>query len=150
MVLIDTITLYAWLQIASTNAVATHAQTAQAGVRKRSLTRARRPAPGGPPSRANANSIREFEVTDDSPQNHIAPITIHTIAPPSRPPSARSTTYMNALGDDAAAGRSRIASVIAVSMKNPTTPETSTELTIPRGAASCAPTVSSAACAESS
>ena len=36
--------------------------------------------------------MRELAVTDDRPQNHMAPITIHTSAAPSRPPSAVRTT----------------------------------------------------------
>ena len=51
-------------------------------------------AAGVPPSRAKAKSMREFEVTDDSPQNHMAPSTSHTSARPATPPSS---TAMNGL-----------------------------------------------------
>src|SRR5438094_6381264 len=102
MVLIETITLYAFDQSASTNAIATHTHTDHAGVLNRSLTDARSRAPGGPPSRAKANSMREFDVTDDSPQNHIAPITIHRSTSASRPPIDVVSTYTNALDEVAA------------------------------------------------
>src|SRR5581483_2261590 len=149
MVLIETITLYARLQTASAKAIATQAQTAYVGVRKRSLTVASSAEPGVPPSRANANSMREFDVTVDNPQNHMAPITIHTITPPSRAPSAPTITLVKPASPVARAG-SPTASVIASSITNPATPDTITEFTIPRGAASRAPTVSSEACADAS
>ena len=80
----------------------------------------------------------------------MAPITIHTSAAPSRPPSAVRTTKTNGFACFAAVSRSPMASVITMSITKPTTPETQTALTIPRGAASCAPLVSSATCAEAS
>src|SRR5262249_38401578 len=62
-------------------------QTAQCGLENRGDTRAKYREQGNPPSRAKANSIREFEVSEDKPQNHIAPITIQTRAPPSLSPN---------------------------------------------------------------
>ena len=92
-------------------------------------TRASHDDTGAPPSRAKANSMREFDVTDDSPQNHMAPITIHTSAPPSRAPSAV------AHDDDERVGRAwpsrrgrRSPASSTSSITNPTTPETQTAL----------------------
>src|SRR3954470_17797856 len=99
--------------MASRKAITTHVQTAQAGVAKRGLTRLRSWAPGGPPSRAKANSIRELEVTDDSPQNHMAPTTIQLKASARRPPRAVCSTYKKGLAALAVAGRSPIDSVMA-------------------------------------
>ena len=66
------------------SAIAAETQMATAGLLKRGSTLAIRFENGRPPSRAKAKSIRELDVTDDSPQNHTAPIATHTSAPPSR------------------------------------------------------------------
>ena len=99
---------------------------------------------------AKSSTSDEFDVSDDRPQNHMAPITTHTSTVPQRLPSAVTRMCTKGLVAAAAAGRSWIARVMAISMANPATPDTSTEFTIAFGAASCAPTVSSATCADAS
>src|SRR4051812_4121258 len=115
-----TMTAYASDQSATAKAATVDVQIATWGLLYFAETLATNDDAGSPPSRANANSMREFEVTDESPQNHIAPITTHTKAPPSRAPSAVSSTKMNGLSAAAAAGRSTMATVMARSMHQPT------------------------------
>src|SRR5207247_5387290 len=105
--------------MARRNEITTQVHTAQAGVAKRGLTCLKSREPGGPPSRAKANNIREFEVTDDNPQNHMAPITIQPSASAIRPPSAVESTYKNGFSAAAVFGRSPMARVIAISMIQP-------------------------------
>src|SRR5687768_16657649 len=129
--------------MATPKAAATDTQMATCGLRKRGDTRARCAEPGSPPSRAKAKSIRELDVTEDSPQNHMAPMAIHTSAPPSAGPSDSRSTYRKGLGAAAAAGRSVIASVTATSSAYPTTALTATDRKMPQGALRVGFTVSS-------
>src|SRR5687768_13785958 len=125
---------YAPLHTATANAATTDTHTATCGLWKRGDTRASHPDAGIPPSRANANSMRELEVTEASPQNHIAPMASHTSAPPSRAPSASRSTYRNGLGAAAAAGRSWMATVTPHKSSQPATALTATDSTMPQGA----------------
>src|SRR5262245_55482059 len=95
-----TIAEYALAHSATPNAATTDTQIATCGLLKRGDTRATAAEAGKPPSRANAKSMRELDVIDDKPQNHIAPSTTHRIALPSHSPSAVRRTKMNGLGAD--------------------------------------------------
>src|SRR5262249_25276860 len=86
------ITVYASAQSPTASAAVADVHTATCGLWKRGDTCATNRDPGSPPSRANANSMRELDVTDDRPQNHIAPMTTHRPAAPRRSPSAPSST----------------------------------------------------------
>src|SRR6266702_4429138 len=71
---------------ASTKAPATASQTAFVGVLVRGLTLYQSVDPGSARSRENANSIREFAVTLDMPQNSWATIAMSSSSlPPVRP-----------------------------------------------------------------
>src|SRR3954470_10980509 len=129
-----TIAEYASDQSATASAIAAEIQTATKGLRNRGETAASLAAKGSPPSRANAKSMRELEVTLDSPQNHIAAMATRTRALPSCAPSAPRRTKMNGLSAAIAAGRSPMLSVTASSMAYPARPLTSTASTIPQGA----------------
>ena len=71
--------------------------------------------------------MREFEVIEDNPQNHIATMATQTSAPPAALPSAVRRMKMNGFSAAAAARRSPIASVTARSKIHPTTPLTATD-----------------------
>src|SRR5258708_31834372 len=122
-----TIAEYASAQSATASAAAALVQTATWGLRKRGETLESALENGSPPSRAKAKSIREFEVTLERPQNHIAAMAMQTSALPSRAPSALLSTKMNGLSAAAAAFRSPIESVTASSSAQPATPLTATE-----------------------
>src|ERR687885_718130 len=92
-----TIAEYASAQSATISAMVAEVQTAKCGLRKRGDTEARRRANGRPPSRAKAKSMREFDVTLESPQNHIAAIATQTSALPRRGPRAPRRTKMKGL-----------------------------------------------------
>src|SRR2546423_14797942 len=92
-------------QGATANAAAAEIHTATCGERYRGETAATCREKGRPPSRAKANSMREFEVTEESPQNHIATMATQTSAPPARVPRAARSTWMNGVSAAAAAGR---------------------------------------------
>ena len=75
-----------------------------------------------------------MEVTEESPQNHIARTATQTRAPPRRVPRALRRTWMNGFSAAAAAPRSPMASVTARSSAHPATPLTATERKMPHGA----------------
>src|SRR5215217_6033471 len=104
---------YASAHSATTPEPATDTQTATAGLRKRGDTWASHFDAGRPLSRAKANSMRELDVTEDRPQNHMAPMATHTSAPPSAGPRACVSTYRNGLAAAAVVGKSWMASVTA-------------------------------------
>ena len=60
--------------------------------------------------------MREFDVTDDSPQNHIAPMTIQISVRPSADGSAWVRIWMKGLALSAVVRRSGMASVTARSI----------------------------------
>src|SRR5262245_35138414 len=126
-------------------------QIATGGVRNRGETCRTARENGSPPSRANANAIRDAEVTVASPQRYCA-----TTAPPhstraSVLGTAPNRAWKNAFSPAAAVpSGSRIASTTAHSITHPNTPDTSTDRTMPRGTFTAAPTVSSDAWAEAS
>ena len=147
MVLSATIAEYASAQSATASAAPALVQTATHGLRNRGETVASFGENGSPPSRAKAKSIREFEVTLERPQNHIAAIAIRTSPFPSRAPSALVSTKMNGLSAMTAFSRSPIESVTASSSAYPATPLTATDKTIPHGALRDGSCVSSLTCA---
>src|SRR5690349_18227856 len=80
------------------------ATTPFAGVLHLSDTVASQFEPGTPPSRAKAKSMRELDVTDARPQNHIAPMAVHVSARASDGGSAcaRATAKPTASGSETA------------------------------------------------
>src|SRR5205823_3441832 len=134
MVLRATIAEYAGVQRATASAAAAETQTATWGERNRGETRETYPEKGRPPSRAKAKSMREFEVTLERPQNHIASMASPTRPPPRRGPRLVRSTYRNGLSAAAAAGRSAMASVTATRSAQPKIALTTTERKIPQGA----------------
>src|SRR5512145_623088 len=139
---------YAPDHTATPNAATTDTQTAMWGLRNRAETFASCVEAGVPPSRAKAKSILEFEVTEESPQNHIAPITVHASAPPTASPSELLKMKMNAFGEATAEGRSLMASVTNTNITQPATALTATEKKIPHGALRVGSWVSSVTWAE--
>src|SRR6266516_6670064 len=100
-----TIAEYASDQRATSSAIDAEVQTAKWGLRNRGETDASFCANGRPPSRAKANSIRELDVTLESPQNHIAAIATQTRAFPPCAPRAPRSTKMKGLSAARAASR---------------------------------------------
>src|SRR5260370_32405377 len=137
MLLRATIAEYAPDQSATASAAAAETQTATCGLLKRGETEASAAEKGSPPSRANANSMRELEVTLERPQNHIAAMAIHTSAEPVRPPSAPRSAKMNGLSAAAVAPRPPRESVTARRSAEPATPLTATASPIPHVAVRC-------------
>src|SRR5256885_11783344 len=119
MVLRATIPEYAGVQRATARAEAAETHTATWGDRNRGETRETYPEKGSPPSRAKAKSMREFEVTLERPQNHIASIATPTRPPPRRGPRAVRSTCRKGLSAATAAGRSAMARVTAARSAQP-------------------------------
>src|SRR5258708_39700135 len=133
MVLSATIAEYAPDQSATASAAAAETQTATCGLLKRGEREASAAEKGSPPSRANANSMRELEVTLERPQNHIAAMAIHTSAEPVRPPSAPRSAKMNGLSAAAVAPRAPMESVTPSRGAEPGPPHTAPASTLPHG-----------------
>src|SRR5712691_7474892 len=146
MVLSATMAEYASDQSATSSAAAAEVQIAKCGLRKRGVTDESCGEKGKPPSRAKAKSMRELEVTLESPQNHIAAMAMSTSALPVCG-SACCRTKMNGLSAAAAAGRSPMERVTATSSAYPATPLTATLITIPQAALREGSCVSSLRCA---
>src|SRR6267142_59916 len=138
---------YASDQRATRNAIPAETQTATCGLRKREETEAICREKGSPPSRADAKSMREFEVTLESPQNHIAANATQTRAFPRTGPNPPRSTKMKGLSAARAAWRSPMLSVTASSIAYPATPLTATARTMPQGALRDGSWVSSLTCA---
>ena len=126
-------------------------QMATFGVWCVGLTLRRNDDQGRPPSRANANSIREPLVTVASPQQNCA------AAMPTRRRNRRGAGSTSDIVQKkalppwaAAAPMSGIAITRAASITQPASAETTTARMIARGTSWAAPTVSSAAWAEAS
>jgi len=126
------------------------ATVAGTGVLSAGLTRARSAEPGTPPSRANANSMRDALVTEERPQNHIARIARPIARLPARSPKASRKIARG--GDESAAilGKSWIPSVSARTSAYPAIALTRTAETMPRGARRAGSIVSSLTWAEAS
>src|SRR5262245_25351337 len=107
--------------------------------------------PGSPPSRANANAIRDAEVTVARPQRYCArTIPLHSTKYSQRGTTSPSVKPNACSPFSATAAGSRIASTAAQSITQPNSPDTHTERTMPRGTFRAAPAVSSETCAEAS
>src|SRR5690606_41323534 len=128
----------------------TDSQMAWAGVRYFLLMRAHRSLRGIPLSREKANIIREKEVTEERPQNHMARVISHRSVCPNTPPKAWLMTWMKGLSAATAAPTSLMASVTKASMIIPVTKEKATEVKIPQGARTRGWRVSSIVWAEAS
>src|SRR5919201_3150103 len=127
------------------------AQTVYTGMRSTFDTRRHSWCPGTARSRENANIIREAEVTDAIVQNVCA-----TTAMKSRNSAQRllidvSQMYVTMFAPaEAAPFVSGIANVTATSRMKPKITDTTTDMTMPQAAPSCALWVSSLMCAEAS
>src|SRR5215831_8675452 len=156
-VLSEVTTGTASVQTMATMEARTIDQMADAGVPCVLFTDRRRRAQGVPSSRANENRAREDEVMHESPQNHMAMDASAAIALPALAPSAvfriaitAGIALPPASLAASTAGMLRIASVKAMRSRYPTTPETTTDRTMPHGARRRGSSVSSAMWAEAS
>src|SRR3989440_2957891 len=127
----------------------THSQMELVGVPVRGLTRRQMREPGSAPSRLNAYAMRELAVTDAMPQKNCATTQMNSRNLPSPPPAASMKICAGGkpVADWRSAVKSWIAHVTANSSRKPATSDTTTELTMPRGAATAASWVSSDTCA---
>src|SRR5712692_7138112 len=113
----------------------TMAQMAGAGVPCFGFTDRSRRDQGVPSSRASEYSAREADVMQERPQNHMAMDAIAAMALPARAPSAVPRIAITA-GIElppaslawSTAGMLRMASVRAMSMKYPNSPDTATDM----------------------
>src|SRR5665811_623574 len=135
-----------------------HIQIELVGVPVRALTLAHIVEPGSASSRENAYVIRELAVTDAIPQKNCATTTMKSrnFAIVGLPNASRNTCAGGSPVPEAASAVSPASllswmdAVIEYSRMNPPMTDTNTLSTMPRGALSAAPLVSSATCAEAS
>src|SRR5438477_12322069 len=119
--------VYTGVYAVNATAAAATPQTATGGVRNRGDTHRTACENGSPPSRANANAIRDADVTVASPHRYWA-----TTAPPHSPRASGRGTAPNRVAKNvpspasAAVCGSGIASTTAHSITHPNTPDTST------------------------
>ncbi len=133
------IVVYTFVYAVNATAAAATPHTATGGVWNRGDTQRTAAWNGIPPSRANANAIRDADVTVASPHRYCATTAAANSAVASQPGTTAVSVCANAFSPSAAASSGfGIASTTAQSITHPATPDTSTDRTMPRGTASAA------------